>query len=226
MRTIKNINTNKAENVLLTLVTLIACYFLGHILVSFFQSVILPYLGAIWQDEPTGFLSMAGIGAVTLKDAKGAEKHKDELIQPFTFEIVRTSTNKDAYKVTFQDNNERNLFLGLARIANILTFNYGFSKDFKTGIVGLLVNPVSESFVKGYANMTASKAMKIGEASLAERQKAKEAKKAEKEATKGTKKGSANGVSAVSAKIQALKDLFAEGLISAEVLADKIASIN
>lgn len=222
----KTVKVSKSENMLLTVVTLIAMYFLGHHLVALFQAYILPYLSAIWQDETTGFFAtLPAIAAgVKIKDVKGAENVK---ALPFTFEVVQTSTNKDAYKVTFQDNNERNLFLGLARIANILTFNYGFSKDFKTGIVGLLVNPVSESFVKGYSNMTANKAMKIGEQSIKERQEAKEAKKAAKvadKANKGTTKVSGNN--AVAAKIQALKDLFAEGLITADVLADKIASIN
>lgn len=214
----KTVKISKSESVLLTIVTLCAMYFLGHVLVGFFQSFVLPYVSAVWQDENSGFLAtIAPIAAgVKLKDVKEIKP------LPFTVETKQTSTGKDAYSILFKDNQERNVFLGLCKIANLLTFNYGYDKESKIGKIGMLVSSQSEKFVKDYNSMTFGKAQKLGAESLEERAKQKEIKKAEKAANKGTAKV---GNNAVSAKIQALKDLYSEGLITAEVLADKIANI-
>lgn len=210
-----------SESALLTLVTLCAMYFLGSFLVYLFKDHVLP-LVSLWQDDTTAVFSVFA-SVIPVIPAKITLKEVKEIKPlPFEVETKQTTTGKNAYALTFKDNQERNIFLGLCRMANILTFNYGFSKDHKTGIIGLLQTATSEKFVKDYNSMTANKAIKLGAESLEERKAAKEAKKAEKAANKGSKQSSGKGIGEQVAKLDIALE---RGLITKEEHSDKLKAI-
>jgi hypothetical protein len=206
-----------SENILLTVVTLCAMYFLGSMLVHLFQSVILPHL-SLWQDETLRNFSLAGIGAITLKDTKGAEEAKKKAV-PFTVSEGLTKNEKPAYILHFAIQSDMYNFLDLGKVAGIKAFRW-YSKDVKEGAnvsfaVGAMKEAYSEQFINHYHKMTFKNAQELkaqnSEVKAKEREQAKEAKKA----SKGTAKVGNVG-SIIAAKIQAYKDLFAEGTITSE----------
>lgn len=219
----KNVSLKSEQKVLLTVVGLCLAYIIGRVLISFFQSTILP-LVSIGQDEVMGFLSLASALPLKVKSLK----------YPISLIDHTTKSGRNRKGVILGTENGRldrelwYLALHSDFKATSLFDSQGYSVENKKPVY--LVKPefcngrtdgqIIE-LVQSFLNNGLNKEMKATiEAKIAAKDAEKESQKAAKVANKVTK-GKGNNITELVAKLDIALE---RGLIDAETHKAKLAA--
>lgn len=168
------------------------------------------------------FLSTV-VAGVTLGSAKGADKVKKQ--GPFTISEAETKKGKSALVINFQNDEKGKQAMehigDLSLLSGVAFFSWPSKNTDKDNCItkGMLNNAASLHILENYEKMNFKNAKELKAENQEAKAKSREAKKTAKSADK-------NGASVILAKIQAYKDLHAEGLITVEVMMSKIEALS
>ena len=218
MKAVSKVSTGKQA--LLVLVGLCVMYFIGHYLVNIWEFIV---IGLIGKMDVTGFAMFASV-LPAIPALKGKAK-----AFPITLidHVTKSGRNRKAMVVGTEDGRLDKAYWYACIHPNYraksIFDSQGYSTELKKPVY-LLKNEYANqdgAFVQKFLAEVLTPSMKEEiETMAATKESEKQATKDAKKATKGTAKGS--NVSAVNAKIQALKDLHKEGLLTIEQLSEQI----
>lgn len=216
------------EQFLLTLCGLFVAYFIGHVVVAVLYNHILPFVSVLWQDGATGFFALAS--TLPIAGKIGKVKTKETPISIVRNYVTKSGKNRVGmvygsedgklpfdlwYLLCHNDNRAKSLFdfagysVELKKPVYLIKPEYANIEDAK------LISDIRSLMSTGLTPEIKEKAAAL--------QARKQAEKDAKKASKPSKVG--GNVNAVSAKIEALKQMQSEGLITPIQLAELISKI-